>query len=1047
MPSLRLVPYGRPAALTLRDAVVAAKGGDPLAPITVAVPSNYAGLSLRRRLGAGELSLGPREGLVNVRFLVLARIAELLGAPSLATQGRRPLTGPVRAEAARAALAADPGLFRDVAQHPATERSLDLTFRDLRQAPEEALDAVAARSERAAQVVRLYRDFRARTAAYYDEQDLALAAARAVRDGSPALRDVGHVVLYLPRRLSPAERELVEALSATGGLTAIAGLTGDDEADAPTRTLASQLERTLGRAEELAPETPLAGTRVVAVTDAEEEVRTALRLIMERLASGTPLHRMGVLYPSALPYALLAHEQFRAAGVPHNGPSVRTLAQTLAGRTLLGLLRLREENFPRDGLMDWLSAAPILEGASGRYAPAQRWDALSRTAGIVRGASQWANRLGHHLHGLEADFEARSRMDETEPGVLRYIEIDIDQTRRLAAFVRDLVENVNPRGRSTWAEFASWARGLLDRYLGERYWNDAPKDEQESVIEAHRAVEEALDALSNLGDVRERTDEPTFRRALERELEGPAGRVGHFGDGVFVGRISDALGVDFDTVFLVGMTEGLLPSRERDDPLLPDRERSAAGDDLPKRTGRHAEERRDYLAALASAPERVLIFPRADLRGQRGRLPARWLLEIASLLEGRPLFSGDLEPLVRPWYLAVPSFEGALKDGIEPASEQEYDLRSLASWRESGMPIEKHYLAGDMATLAAGLAAETDRAAAGFTRWDGHLPVGAAPVPSAERAVSPTALQTWAACPFRYFLGYVLHVAETEKPEDTLRISPLERGNLIHNALEQFVRDAPPRTSPAQRWSAEERDLLRAIGERLCDDAEQAGITGRPLLWRLDRDRIRRDLAGFLDRDEELRARFGVVPADVEFAFGLPGADQPPLTIPIGDGRAIAFRGRIDRVDRAPNGSRLVVLDYKTGRAAFYNKLRIDPVGRGTLLQLPIYALAARERHGDVPVGAHYWFVSESEGYAQQGYSLAAHQLEKFQDALGVITGGIARGAFPARPGEARNDGGFTNCLLCPYDRVCPRQRARIWERKREATELREYVELAEPES
>src|SRR3972149_5412989 len=115
MPSLHLVPYGPPALSAVRDAIVEAKGGDPLAPVTVAVPSNYAGLSLRHRLGSGDLSFAAasgREGVVNVRFLVLARVAELRGAPLLAARGLRPLTGPVRAEAVRAVLADEPGPFR-----------------------------------------------------------------------------------------------------------------------------------------------------------------------------------------------------------------------------------------------------------------------------------------------------------------------------------------------------------------------------------------------------------------------------------------------------------------------------------------------------------------------------------------------------------------------------------------------------------------------------------------------------------------------------------------------------------------------------------------------------------------------------------------------------------------------------------------------------------------------------------------------------------------------------------------------------------------------
>ena len=137
MSLLRLVSFGPPATGALQEAISAAKGSDPLQPVTVAVPSHYAGLSLRRRLGASQ------GGPVNVGFIVFSRVAELLGSPALASAGKRPLTSPVRAEAVRAALAAEPGIFATVREHTSTERSLEATFRELRRAPDGSLDLIA----------------------------------------------------------------------------------------------------------------------------------------------------------------------------------------------------------------------------------------------------------------------------------------------------------------------------------------------------------------------------------------------------------------------------------------------------------------------------------------------------------------------------------------------------------------------------------------------------------------------------------------------------------------------------------------------------------------------------------------------------------------------------------------------------------------------------------------------------------------------------------------------------------------------------------------
>ena len=66
------------------------------------------------------------------------------------------------------------------------------------------------------------------------------------------------------------------------------------------------------------------------------------------------------------------------------------------------------------------------------------------------------------------------------------------------------------------------------------------------------------------------------------------------------------------------------------------------------------------------------------------------------------------------------------------------------------------------------------------------------------------------------------------------------------------------------------------------------------------------------------------------------------------------FRGKADRVDRADDGS-LLVLDYKTGKRSPYKGLSAEnPDHGGTLLQLPVYGAAARlhQHTPDAPVQA-----------------------------------------------------------------------------------------------
>jgi len=1041
VPRLFLVPHGPPAREALWRAVDDAKAPDPLAPVSVAVPSTYAGLGLRRALARRTAHAGG--GLVNVRFLVLARIAELLGAPSLAAGGRRPLTAPLRAHAVRAALAGEPGVLAPVAAHPTTARSLGASFLDLRRAPDGTLAALERLGERPALVARLYRAFRERTAPFYDEEDLARAAAGVitagvitagvVTTGTPALAELGHVVLHLPTGVSPGEEELLAALASTGGLTVILGLTGDRDADGATRELSARLAPTLGPAHDVAASPVPIGTAVMSAPDPEDEVREVLRLLVARAAGGTPLHRIAVLHRLDEPYARLAREVFDAAGLRWTGPSTRRLANSVAGRVLLGALALAEADFARDAVAAWLTVAPVLDPADAKPIPAHRWDTISRRAGVVAGSEQWRDRLRAFANATHERLRVERATDDATDASLLRLESDAEQADALAAFVAGLTERLVPPDRPTWPGLVQWATGLLEAYLGGEGRRAAWPEVE---LEAARRVVAAVEGLATLAEIEPEADPAAFRRAVEAELDAPYARVGRFGEGVFVGRVSDAAAGDFEALYVLGMAEGTFPPRGREDPLLPDRDREASGVGLAPYRTRRAEERRDYLSALASAPTRVLCFPRADPRAQRKRLPARSLVESAAALAGTPLGGDQLASLAaQPWYRVVPSFEAGVVHAEPEGSLTERDLRSLRTWRVSGRPLRRHPLVRAEAALAAGVDASGARGSAAFTRFDGLIGAHPGLLPSPERPLSPTALEVWPTCPFRYFLSKVLRVREIERPEDTDTISVRERGSLIHAVLAAFVGEAPARTSPEQPWSAEERARLREIAEARCTEAEAKGITGRAIPWELERRRIRREVTAFLDADEEIRAALGVVPVPggLERAFGFPGEGDDPLAVTLADGRTVTFRGRVDRVDAAPSRSTVVVFDYKTGGGASFVDPEVD-LARGTRLQLPVYGLAMERREAARDMKAYYWFTREPAGSALRGFVLDDAHRAVFLRVLATILDGVGAGVFPAYPGDSVSYGRgretWENCRFCAYDRVCPPARDRVWERK-----------------
>jgi RecB family exonuclease len=199
---------------------------------------------------------------------------------------------------------------------------------------------------------------------------------------------------------------------------------------------------------------------------------------------------------------------------------------------------------------------------------------------------------------------------------------------------------------------------------------------------------------------------------------------------------------------------------------------------------------------------------------------------------------------------------------------------------------------------------------------------------------TPSQLEEHARCPFRLFATMGLGLREPAA--GGLDIDPRDEGSLAHAVLERFFADRVRRGLGALTGAADEAEALRAAAHPVFRRFERAGRVGDPVVWAGRRDAV----ISRLERAIAVEAGWptGLAPALVEHRFGRAEAGGP-LEL-AGGGETVLLRGRIDRVDAAPD--RLLVIDYKNSRDEQSHRAKLDREALGvTNFQVPAYLMAA----------------------------------------------------------------------------------------------------------
>ncbi|NQW17030.1 MAG: PD-(D/E)XK nuclease family protein [Chloroflexi bacterium] len=1000
---------------------------DPLAPITVLVPSYNSGIFTRRMLAARK------PGLFNVNFIRIDDLSDLAGGGELtrlSTLRASQIVHAVIHDASDDEL----GILARSRDHPSLPVAIHRAFGELRPVSNEGLEELQRldTSGLAGLVVDLWRKFKSRTTGFTDQLVSSEATATKIRaPGGVFKKRFGRTIVCLLEQPPPEFHPLLEALQDVDDVEWIIGATGEASLDDPLMRLAG-VDTAGTSVSSVSSGSSVVPVELVSAPDPGEEIRTLVRKVLEIAAAGTRFGEMAVAF-SDVSYAERVLEAFDRAGIPASGSNPRTLADMPEGRFLTGLLGVYATDFSREAFIDWIDGGLVVD-LTKRPVPSVRWDLVSRQAGIVGGAGNWSEQLSRYSAAATRRSDRGLLREELSESQAARMRGDAHEALALADLQKEMVDAPPPESAS-WAGYVEWCRHALERFTLTKNAVDSG--------DRMTQVRSALDQIGQLDDIAgPEPDLSRFREILASELSSSLGRVGTLGRGVLIGHLRTLIGVPVNVLFVVGMSEGSFPSSVGDDPLLADGLRRQFNGDpgvLMTRAAREQTQRREFLTAMESAGRRIFMWPRSDIGSAAARGPARWFIEAARVVSGDDaLQGGDLLHNDNSWFMDViesplHGMESAPSDGITNGSE--YRLRSLSAHVSRGRPANDHWTvsADAIGALKIGLRVESNRFGPNWTEWDGKLVGESLPVPSVDSPISPTRLQSWAACPFSYFAGNILRLEGVDRPEEIITISALDRGTLLHAILEEFVEERIKSGTRPSREVATGRIL--EIADVEFDKFQADGMVGRRALWELEKERMRREAAQFVDAELAREAETGFTATATELKFGLGVDGHPAIELSLPSGRTVAFRGAIDRVERGANGE-LSVVDYKTGSLNAYKTMDDDPIAGGQRMQLPIYAMAARFIFGgDGEIEGSYWFTSERGAFQTRRVRLGDIEQEALAT-LDRITEGIGAGVFPAIPGPP-GYGGFANCVYCEFDQICPTSRGRLWDLKSGASDIR----------
>ena len=467
------------------------------------------------------------------------------------------------------------------------------------------------------------------------------------------------------------------------------------------------------------------------------------------------------------------------------------------------------------------------------------------------------------------------------------------------------------------------------------------QDKIKEYIQVPEMVIEILDQLVDvLGD--EVIDIKEFTKILVSGFEEKeVGVIPMALDQINIGDISRVKGREVKALYLIGVNDGVLPSVNKEEGVISDRERDILRDiglRLASDTKSRAfEEQFIVYTALTIASEYLMVtFPMADFEGKSLRpsiiIPRLKKIlpglveesEIYNLKENNDKFSKITAP--------IPTFNeliSALRMEFEKEDVDEYWAEAF-KWFEENEEFKS----------------KASRMFKGLTYTNLVEKVPREKIRRLYQAENKklifnvSRIEKYAQCPFSYYVQYGLKA----KDRKVYEFSAPDLGSFMHNILDDFTNKI---RNEKISWSELNKERCKVIVNELVDkklESDTNSILNSTKKYKYFADRFKRTITKSVMVISEQMRKGSFEIFRNEFEFG-GFKDGEPIKIDLPSKETVYLVGRVDRIDTLDldGNTYIKIVDYKSGA----KKFNLTEVYYGLQIQLLVYldALIKNSKH------------------------------------------------------------------------------------------------------